>query len=365
MEEKTGRNNIADQVEKPDTAQPAARRTIESGVRKDSLTEADYKYAELEALNLARQESRQARQEEAQDLGYYQAAMKERQIISCEINSAIIKDGDVCAVSFQNAATIYIPFNQLFMEASEAILKAREDDRANFIKKRNMVTETIGVTVDVIITSIQAEPDSDDVSVMASRTAALSRLRSRYFGSNARFPVKKGSDVMGTVLTVGHHGLYACACGTDVRIPKEEMGFQYIEDLKQFFKPGDTMMFRIAKLSVPAENQLPKMELSRREIDLEEVGPKLARIDRTMAGARTTATVISVRKEQGNGNSRDKGQSVVITLYLDSLGVPATARTINVKIRDKLHSGDKVYFEIYGRAESGNFIHGKILKVLP
>lgn len=332
-----------------------------SDARKNSVPETEYKYEEYGAYARARQEKHQARQEEAMDLGAFQVAMKEQRLIDCEINAAIVKDGDVCAVSFQNAGTVYIPFDQLFMEVSEEILNAKETDRGNFAKKRNMATECIGTVVHVIVTSIQVDPTSNDIALIASRTAALAKVRKLYFGTYARYSVKQGSDVMGMVLTVGHHGLYVCACGMDIHVSKEEMGLQYIEDLKQFFKSGDTMMFRITKLVTRAGNERPVMEISRRVIELEECEAKIARIGRTMVGARTTATVISIRKEESQGN----GQSVVISMYLDSLGVPATARTINVNIRDRLHSGDKVFFEIYGRAETGTFIHGKILKVLP
>lgn len=338
--------DILDEEAKNAPQEPAApaRRAPQSEPRSEAASR-----LEREVADFTRMDERNARQEAASSIGIFDHAVRYKDILRGRIDGVETNDGKVYWVSYNRAVTVLIPFEQAYMAPPEELLGNTPDILR---RQRQFLTKSLGAEISFVVTSFQADPEKDDFVAIASRTEALALERRRYFGANAPRKVSVGCDVVTQILNFGPHAAYVTACGMDIRVRNDTLSLRHISDIGGAYEVGQKLLMRVVRLE-EKPGKLPEMVLSARPIELKKYQPNLKRI--RGQHPRYAGTVTSVRLER----NRER-PSVLVNLFLDGIEVPAFSRTFELHVRDDLHTGDRVYFEVLGVTGNG-FAHGRII----
>lgn len=243
-------------------------------------------------------------------------------------------------------------------------------EKSTILRQKMMLTKMVDSYIDYIPYAITKDETGKDV-VIASRRMAMRVQRHRYFLDTKR--VQEGDIVDADVLSVAPHSLLICILGVDCIVPVHKLSYRPMEDLTNFYYPGDTIRIKITKLSLlrigkdgiasaPEGDSKPnhvELEVSGKEAELEEVYPRLKHM--IEVNHRYSATVVSSVQQK----SKDNKMFTLYRLYL-TVGYPARASSIRANAisgNKSLRIGDRVLFEVRGFDEYG-LATGDICKYL-
>lgn len=296
--------------------------------------------------------NRAMRQERAQTIGTYNSARKTRTILTGKI--ATVEPGRNTAywICYDGPMTIRIPCSETFFDLPESFSR---NDRNTVTDKVNFLTKNIGATISFVLTSVTG------TEATASRKLAMQRIRSRYFGNGAVNPVRVGDIVTAQFVSVGQHAAFLHVNGVDVRVRKADISHRYIPLVDAVYAPGDMIKVKVTDLRyehLTGENGSnglrPVLSVSGAAAEMEEWPSFYSRVK---AGLKCKATVKSVTLQKNE-------TKLHITLFLDDIGLPAFSNTAVLNIRDKLHTGDSVVFEINGISDQSGMVHGTIVRMV-
>lgn len=305
-------------------------------------------YMEREARAYVAAEAREKRDAESTVIGSLNAAIKTRRMIEVTVNSVVVRNNQCFWASYYDSVTILVPFDQTSTILPAELLGRTSD--SILTRQRQFLAKSIGVTIPVVITSSEFDPNGG-AYYYASRTQALGRIRRSFF---RRGNIAVGSDVLAHVIAVSTYSLTVTACGTDIRIPNYNITTRYVADMEQVYKPGQRLMLRVTELELGEDGTPSVFRLSGRAVEVDRLRPNLERLQGIGDNPRFAGTVTSIRQNQDRTN-------VTVFLFLDGIELPAFSRSVKLSLRDELHIGDEVYFEVHGIHESG-YVHGSIVR---
>lgn len=312
-----------------------------------------------ETAELLHIENRDARQEDATTLAKFNSALKQGHSLTSTIAGVETEGTNVYWVCYEGTVTVRIPIRESFMIVPESLLK---DTLPNTLRRQmQFLSKAIGAEISFVLTSYRADPDGAGDVFYASRTQALRRQRRTFFGRNASRPLKPGMDIYAQIICMSSYVLYLSCCGLDIRVANYQLSHRYIPDMSAKYYVGQTIRVRIVDVNDAEPDQNPSLTVSGRLCELDSLRPNLKRLrfpknQSSSQHPRFMGTVTSLTRERNSDTPR-----VVISLFLDGIELPAFSRTLNLRLEDKLHTGDKVYFECHGYTPSG-YVHGSIVR---
>lgn len=301
-------------------------------------------------------EARNMRQDEVVIVGRYLAAERRNNVMEGRISGVEVREEHVFWTIYEGPVIVYIPFKEALPSLPDGSIDG-EDAKSAVRRQKQLMSKSIGATVPFTVESIV--PDGDTYLVYGSRRNALQRIVKRYFGAGAANPVHVGDDVYGQFLAVGPHAAWANVNGVDARLTAHQLSHRYMEDLTEFYNPGEKIKLRIQKLDMVSGR--PVMILSARPCELEE---SKSRCTRVRQGNRHVATMTSHRIMQGtNPRTKRKEPYYVASMWLEDVDMPAFATLATYKGQDTAYSGEKVLVEVQQFMDSG-YVRCRILKFM-
>lgn len=320
------------------------------------------KFLDRDTADMARQMEAEVRAIERSAIYRLVNAVNQKQPVECVVSSVVRENGIYYWVCFEGSASIYVPFNECFQTLDESV---KANTRAAHRAQRNLLSNSIGSKVKLILTSISTLPDGSIIAY-GSRLRALDLEREVYFGPNAINPVQPHMELMGSIIAIGHTALYVTACGLDIRLDIQRLThYPIIDSLTKYperFKVGKKIRLYVLKVIENGQDNLPVLQLSGKPIEMEYIfRPHLKRINiRNIRNNQYRAVITSVRRESSRPGSKP---SVVVNLYLKGVELPAFSRTLNLSILDAIHTGDEVTFRARGATPDG-YIYGAIVSIV-
>lgn len=299
-----------------------------------------------------RQERTDARQEHKSSLGVYVTALKNKTILQAVVAGVDEDRNTAYWICWHNDIVIKIPFKNSFMRVPADLLDS--NDHLSINRQRQLLSSAIGATIVFTVSSIST--DDDAVEVIASRTQALANIRRRYWGPNATSPLSQGDTVRLQVLTTGRSTAYVTGYGMDFRVENHRLSHQYMESVSDVFSPGDYVKMRIQYIgdTTDAVAKPPAVSVSARDVEMEDFRKITKHLKRN---SRWGATVCSIQTR----NTEDGIPKITVALWLHGIGVPAFSSYLVLRMREQLHTGDKIMFEVTGINDHG-YPHGRIVR---
>lgn len=307
-------------------------------------------YHEMQESDAEYERLRRERQATTLRTGIYASAVKSRQILEGKIASVEADSDTAYWICYDGPVTIRIPFQYTFDAPPEELC----GKTARCVEQQiNFLSKGVGATVPFVVTKFEETPDGNYIAY-GSRVAALGRIRARYYGSSAIRPVKEGDILDAQIITMGHYAAYVNVKGIDTRMRIVDFSHRYIPVLSKFYTVGQ--MIRVKVISITdTEKPIPTVTVSAREVERMDFPNYFYRVKK---GNHCLGTVITIQKQNRAGSP----PRLVITLFLDDVGLPAYATSSYLNYRDHLSLGDVVDFEMLGLTNSG-YVHGKISRL--
>lgn len=284
------------------------------------------------------------RQEDGSVVNMFLVASKTGGILEAEVKGVHVEGSEVFMVCYHGPVVVYIPFLETFECLPQALLDPHTPEL--LVRRRQFLLKSIGINIPFIVTSFSTDPDGNTITY-GSRVNALKRIRSRYFGKNAKRPVQKGDVLDAQILNVGFNALWLTVKGMDVRVRNRLMTHRWLSDMQLAYAPGDIVKVQVTELRDNFANGEIQLAVSSRPIELAQAKQRHSRI---RPGNIYGATIVNVRF----------GSSMHVSLWLEGIDVPGYAATTGLFNSDSFHSGDYVYVEVLGITESG-YVHTKII----
>lgn len=306
-------------------------------------------YHELRESDAEYERQRKERQASAHSAGIFASAVQSRQILEGRI--AAVEAGSTTAywICYDGPVMIRIPFNCAFTNPPKELC---ESSRKTVEPKVNFLSKSIGATIPFVITKFE-ETDNGYIAT-GSRIAALARIRARYFGNAAIHPVQVGDILDAQIITMGNYAAYVNVKGIDTRMRIVDFSHRYIPYLSKYYSVGQTIRVKVTSIDT-SDDGIPTITVSRREVELLDFPANYYRVKK---GAHCLGTVITIQTQ----TPKNAPPRLVITLFLDDIGLPAYTTSSYLNYRDHLNLGDVVDFEMNGLAASG-YVHGRITRL--
>lgn len=272
--------------------------------------------------------------------------------IKGRIAGVTVYNGVPCWSLYQGKVSIYIPFTESYMTVKKSLTGT---STAQLItKQKNFLSQSIGLTVEFVLTSYKQDPEHPGHYIaMASRTTALARKRSAYFGQKM---IRPGATVAARIITVSPTNLFVTVAGLDVNMTRKVLSRKPIADLTEHFHIDDTIRLRVMDVDYGSASKLPTLSLSAIPEEDEVWKANSFRLSRN---ERCHGIVTSI--EDGTRNPGNIGRT---HLWLEDYEHPAIT-TVNIEDPDNpISVGDHVLYEHRGFTERG-VSHGVILRKLP
>ncbi len=299
-----------------------------------------------------REDENEKKQAKLARLAQYDTARRQETLMTGIVGSADIDEklGNAFWVIYDDNVKIFIPYEEALMIQPADIGNA--NTHKALVSKKNILTNAIGAQVSYIITSMQIDSESGTAVCVGSRVAGLKKERKMYFGPSRVYEIQEGTDVDATILSVGPYAVYITTCGIDKKVRNTDLSFQFHENLKDHFTPGQVIRMRIMKMNLDAD--IPKLFLSAKPILIREYQENLKLV---RPGSRYCATVVSI-------HANHQGDGIRAHLFVEEAMFPATCVDIKPGILKNICSGTKVIFEVSGKFPNSGIAHGKILRVV-
>lgn len=314
-----------------------------------------------------------ARQSDAVIAGGYLNAQRRNNVVSGKIAGVESRGNHAFWIIYDGPVTVMIPFS----EALPALMKPEllEDTEDALKVQSQLLSKSIGL--EVPFTVEQIETDQKDYFVFGSRRKAMERISKRYFGANAEKPIKMGDFTEATVLAVGEHAAWVTVNGMDVRMVAAQMSYRYMENLMEYFEPGDKLIVQVqpdpkrqsGKKRIGDDVDMDKdgnpiMLLSALPQELQECSSRLSRIRK---GNRYHAVISTLRIHNVRNEKTKKVEKVfVASCWLEGVEVAAFANVVphfQDEEDKKVFSGAKVLTEVQSITNNG-YVRVKIVKHL-
>lgn len=284
------------------------------------------------------------RQEDGSVVNMFLVASKTGGILEAEVKGVHVEDSDAFLVCYHGPVAVYIPFLETFECLPKALLDPNTPEL--LVRRRQFLLKSIGIKIPFIVTSFSTDPDGGTITY-GSRISALQRIRSRYFGKNAKRPVRKGDVLDAQVLNVGPNALWLNVKGMDVRVRNRLMTHRWLSDMQLAYAPGDIVKVQVTELHEDPVNGEIQLAVSSRPVELAQARQRHSLV---RPGNIYGATIVNVRF----------GASMRVSLWLEGIDVPGYAATTGLFNSGSFHSGDFIYVEVLGITASG-YVHTKII----
>lgn len=298
--------------------------------------------------------ARRRQEEEALDIiNAFIQASKSGATLESEISGVLVSesDNDVYWQCIHGPMTVRIPFAETFDALPQGLLDASQPHVLT--RRRQFLQKSIGLKIRFIVERFEPDPANRNKAIVyASRKKAMAKIRQSYFGKNAYRPVKKGDIFDAQLLSVGDHGAWLSFRGVDVPVRPSDLTHRYLPSMAKVYATGQKVKIMVTDVSEDPKTGSPVVKVSGRPIELEE-----SKSRRYLApkGSVYAATITAKNKR-----IKDGSPIISISLWLENVDIPAFSSTQAV-IDEKFVSGDKVYVEVLGFADSG-YAHCKILR---
>lgn len=284
------------------------------------------------------------KQEDSSIVNMFLVASKTSSILEAKVEGVHVEGKEISWVCYYGPVVVHIPFAKTFEGLPDALLDPTTPDLLT--RRRQFLTKSIGITIPFIVTSFITDPNGDTITI-GSRIDAIRRIRRRYFGRDAKKPVKKGDVLEAQVLNVGPSALRLHVKGMDVRVPNRLMSHRWLSDMQLVYAAGDKVTVQVTDLREDPATGNIQLAVSCRPIELEKAKRLHSRLRK---GNIYGATIIHVRS----------APTMHVSLWLEGIEVPGYAATTGLFKADSFRSGDHVYVEVLGVTETG-YVHTKIL----
>lgn len=309
-----------------------------------------YERKEIQNAELARRRE----EEEALDIiSAFIQASKSGIALESEISGVLVseRDNDVYWQCIHGPMTIRIPFAETFDALPQGLLDVSQPNVLT--RRRQFLQKSIGLKIQFVIDRFEPDPANRNKAIVyASRKKAMAKIRQSYFGKDAYRPVKKGDIFDAQLLSVGDHGAWVSFRGVDVAVRPSDLTHRYLPSMAKAYSTGQKVKIMVTEISEDPKTGLPVVKVSGRPIELAD---SMSRHYLAPKGSVYAATITAKNKRISDGRP-----VISISLWLENVDIPAFSSTQAI-IDEKFVSGDKVYVEVLGFADSG-YAHCKILR---
>lgn len=305
---------------------------------------------EREAIQIKFDENLSSRTDTASTYATLKTYMSQGRTLEGRIAGVTIYNNVPCWSIFHNNTSIYIPLNESYMTISKSLMG---NTPAIIADQKNFMAQSIGLTVEFVLTSLMRDPDHPDSFIAtASRTTALARKRAAYFGQRL---LRVGSDITCRVISVSAAHLFVTVAGLDVFVHRKHLTRRYVKHMSDMYQVDDKITMRVHEIEYGDSSTLPSIMIS--AIPLEEERCQANRY-RLNPGERCHAIVTYL--DDGARHQRNTGR---INMWLEDYEYYATT-TLNLENLERpISIGSHVLYEHRTFTDRG-FSSGLILRIL-
>ena len=313
--------------------------------------------AERQRLQEEAEARRILRQDQAMVVGKYITAFRRNNILKGTIAGVEIRSDHAFWIIYDDPVVVKIPFKDALPEFLAQGVKEPARQRA-------MMSKVIGAEIPFAVKEL-VEPDSNDDGiyyVYGSRLDACERLSKRYFGEDAVNPVKRGDELVGTIMSVGAKGAWVSVNGVDTSMPASQLSHRYLDNLMEHYNAGEQIRLSYQRFDPKPKRGNPNYIFSALPCELEECKSRHWKIHK---GDRFVATITSHRVMKTKNPVTGQVESYyAAAMWLEGIDVPAYANVTSSHSTGKAHSGDKVTVEVNDISQSG-YVRCRIVAYLP
>lgn len=273
-----------------------------------------------------------------------------------EIVKAIsIKGHKVFGISFidEQGIPVLIPYNKVFqndpIDYTSVDLSTKEGAE-DYLKRQRQLLEPMMNAVIRWIPEAVVEPDDEDgtVTVVGSRTAALTVDRQNYFLSENPNIVENGT-YHGRIVVASKHSALVQLGGVEKMIPQFYLTNKYCDDVREIFSPGDIIPITVRNIEIDRENGIVT------NVDFDCLTGELMeaqdRIKLMTPGAFTTARISKALNLDSDENSVSRTRLIA---WCEAYKAPVKITSVPInRYGVPFKKGDDVTIKVTGRDDAG------------
>ena len=254
----------------------------------------------------------------------------------------------IVAVIYVGEYSIIIPYYNFFANPAEKTL----------LEQKRLLSKTIGVEVEFIITYLEKDQSLEDSAIIASRAETLPLRRKYMFGTDINGEdsrVKEGDELEATILSVGLHNLYVNVAGFDLLLLKHQVTCRHIDLLTEYYTAGEKILVTVLKIQREADGSVKSIIVSAVHSERKKM---LHFLKRAKVGMNCIATITTIHHDPNTGH-------VTIKAFLDTINLPATVTITQLGNVNKAPvEGGKVLFTVTYVSEEKKHVYGRIVKCI-
>jgi Ribosomal protein S1 len=362
------KKNVGDEISEVVNTTSEVSDVTQSGVAADDLKSDSADQTRRQVIKASRQRSVQAnaRREENERINASWSSL----VTAMHKNSTLLgtifgierlpcpKTDDIEAVSKSVTVSVLlndqfkatIPFGDMYREnplgKAGTDLSTEQGVREYQRRMEQFLSKMIDIEIPLVITDLfRSTTDDGDYYVIGSRKKAIDIIEKANFtpDSNGVRMLNEGDETLGRITSVARYSMAMNVGGIDVTAQAGQLTYQYVDNLHNFYKPGETIPVVIREIT--AEKGQTKISVTCKPLELEAAKSRAKLIT---PGLKTTAIITSIR------TSRENSNNVVLHAYADTLKVPVTVGSMpRALFGTPPVSGDKIGITITALTEHG------------
>ena len=156
-------------------------------------------------------------------------------------------DAGLLSIVDYKGQRIVIPLSEMMLSLSRP---PRQSEDAFNDRISRVLNGMMGAEIDFVVRGISGS--GDDRAVVASRRAAMLRLRRRFYltdGANGKPQVYPGRIVEARIIAVGQLAIRVEIFGVETPIRNRDLSWGYIKDCREVYFVGDSVQVRVKHVS--------------------------------------------------------------------------------------------------------------------